>query len=52
MTDMSCDRSRLLLAYGLTRDLPDLPEIKLPSQVPSITPLVRMEPSFVGPEMT
>ncbi|MDH2134881.1 hypothetical protein N5J77_27490 [Sphingobium yanoikuyae] len=52
MTDMSCDRSRLLLAYGLTRDLPDLPEIKLPSQVPSITPLVRMESSFVGPEMT
>lgn len=52
MTDMSCDRSRLLLAYGLTRDLPDLPEIKLPSQVPSITPLVRMETSFIGPEMT
>lgn len=52
MTDMSCDRSRLLLAYGLTRDLPDLPEIKLPSQVPSIPPLVRVETSFVGPEMT
>lgn len=52
MTDMSCDRSRLLLAYGLTRDLPDLPEIRLPSQVPSITPTHRAEPSFVGPEMT
>lgn len=52
LTDMPCDRSRLLLAYGLSRDLPDLPEIRLPSQVPSITPLARMEPSFVGPEMT
>jgi hypothetical protein len=52
MTDMSCDRSRLLLAYGLTRDLPDLPEIRLPSQVPSITPTHRAEPSFIGPEMT
>jgi len=52
MTDLSCDRSRLLLAYGLTRDLPDLPEIRLPSQVPSITPLTRIEPRFIGPEMT
>jgi hypothetical protein len=52
MTDLACDRARLLLAYGLTRDLPDLPEIRLPSQVPSITPPARSEPSFIGPEMT
>jgi hypothetical protein len=32
-----CDLSRLLLAYGLTRDVPELLELKLPSQVPSIT---------------
>jgi hypothetical protein len=33
----ACDLSRLLLAYGLTRDVPELLELKLPSQVPSIT---------------
>lgn len=32
------DPSRLLLAYGLTRDIPELLELKLPSQVPDIAP--------------
>lgn len=32
------DPSRLLLAYGLTRDIPELLELKLPSQVPDIQP--------------
>lgn len=32
------DPSRLLLAYGLTRDIPELLELKLPSQVPDIEP--------------
>lgn len=32
------DPSRLLLAYGLTRDIPELLELKLPSQVPDIKP--------------
>jgi hypothetical protein len=31
-----CDLSRLLLAYGLTRDVQELLDLKLPSQVPSI----------------
>lgn len=35
------DPSRLLLAYGLTRDIPELLELKLPSQVTSIPPLAR-----------
>jgi hypothetical protein len=33
-----CDASRLLIAYGLTRDVPELLELKLPSQVPDIKP--------------
>ncbi|MBX7512995.1 hypothetical protein K3179_00390 [Qipengyuania sp. GH38] len=32
------DPSRLLLAYGLTRDIPELLDLKLPSQVQDITP--------------
>lgn len=32
------DPSRLLLAYGLTRDIPELLELKLPSQIPDIQP--------------
>lgn len=32
------DPSRLLLAYGLTRDIPELLELELPSQVPDIKP--------------
>ena len=32
------DPSRLLLAYGLTRDIPELLGLKLPSQVPDIQP--------------
>jgi hypothetical protein len=33
ITDANCDRARLLLAYGLTRDLPELLELRLPSQI-------------------
>lgn len=33
ITDANCDRTRLLLAYGLTRDLPELLELRLPSQI-------------------
>lgn len=47
-----CDQSRLLLAYGLTRDVPELLDLKLPSQVPDISqPPTKSDP-FIGPEMT
>lgn len=38
MIDLGCDTTRLLLAYGLTRDIQELLELKLPSQVPSLDP--------------
>lgn len=52
MLDPGCASSRLLLAYGLTRDIQELLELKLPSQVPSIHPQRRSEPHYIGPEMT
>jgi hypothetical protein len=33
IADAECDKNRLLLAYGLTRDLPELLALRLPSQI-------------------
>lgn len=48
----SCDETRLLLAYGLTRDVPELLDLKLPSQVPDINPSPSKPDAFIGAEMT
>ncbi|RYG90175.1 MAG: hypothetical protein EON59_00535, partial [Alphaproteobacteria bacterium] len=34
LTDKKCDTSRLLLAYGLTSDIPEQLELRRPSQIP------------------
>ena len=49
---IDCDRSRLLLAFGLAHDLPDIPPPTLPSRIPKITPKPDDRPGFVGPEQT
>lgn len=36
LTDKKCDTSRLLLAYGLTSDIPEQLELRRPSQIPKI----------------
>lgn len=38
VTDADCDMTRLLLAYGLTRDLPELLALRLPSQIDDLPP--------------
>ena len=51
IASMACDRSRLLLAYGLAHDDPDIPYPTLPSDIP---PIPRRPadtgPSIIGPE--
>jgi hypothetical protein len=44
ITDAECDKGRLLLAYGLTRDLPELLDLRLPSEIDDLPP-----PSSPGP---
>jgi hypothetical protein len=44
ITDADCDTTRLLLAYGLTRDLPELLLLRLPSQIDDLPP-----PTDAGP---
>jgi hypothetical protein len=46
-----CDRSRLLLAYGLTFDVPERPFLQPPSQIPSITPPPARPDNFVSKDM-
>ncbi|MCX9147723.1 hypothetical protein [Erythrobacter sp. WG] len=36
MTSLKCDASRLLLAYGLTSDIPEQLELRRPSEIPPI----------------
>lgn len=36
MTEKDCDTSRLLLAYGLTSDIPEQLELRRPSEIPPI----------------
>ena len=45
------DGSRLLLAYGLTRDIPELLDLSLPSQVPTITPRPPTPDVFISKDM-
>lgn len=47
---IDCDRSRLLLAFGLAHDKPDIPPPTLPSRIPKIAPKPDNHPGFVGPE--
>lgn len=37
MTGLKCDASRLLLAYGLTSDIPEQLELRRPSEIPLIS---------------
>jgi hypothetical protein len=45
ITSESCDRSRLLLAYGLTRDVTQIAQCRLPSQIENLTKPASQEPS-------
>ena len=45
------DRSRLLLAYGLTRDGNELHELRLPSQIPDISSLQKLTISMIDKDM-
>ncbi|WP_128891748.1 hypothetical protein [Erythrobacter sp. HKB08] len=49
---IDCDRSRLLLAFGLAHDIPDIPPPTLPSRIPKIGPKPQDGPTYVGPEQT
>ena len=52
LTNVDCDSARLLLAFGLTRDVQELLDLKLPSQVPSISPDDPSGPTFISKDMT
>jgi hypothetical protein len=43
-----CDASRLLLAYGLTADIPEQLELRRPSDIPRITPALSTAISFIS----
>lgn len=51
IASQECDRSRLLLAYGLTRDIQELVELKLPSQVSDVIPLGRIDHFFASKDV-
>jgi hypothetical protein len=48
ITKIDCDRSRLLLAFGLAHDIPEIPAPTLPSRIPKITPIADKEPQYIG----
>jgi hypothetical protein len=48
ITGEACDKSRLLLAYGLTRDLPELLKLRLPGEIDDLPP----EPPAGPPPIT
>jgi hypothetical protein len=50
ITDEDCDRTRLLLAYGLTRDEQELLEPRLPSQIGELPIPRASSPEMTGPE--
>lgn len=51
IVEIECDRSRLLLAYGLAHDHPEIPHPTLPSGIPLIAPRAPQDgPQIVGPE--
>ena len=43
-----CDTSRLLLAYGLTADIPEQLELRRPSDIPRIAPLESSSVAFIS----
>ena len=48
MTSMKCDTSRLLLAYGLTSDIPEQLELRRPSEIPLINDRQSARISFIS----
>jgi hypothetical protein len=50
ITEEDCDHSRLLLAYGLTRDLQELLDHRLPSQIEDLPLRIGPMPDLIGPE--
>jgi hypothetical protein len=50
ITQESCDKARLLLAYGLTRDVQELLALRLPSEIDDLPPPRSMMPEPIGPE--
>jgi hypothetical protein len=47
MTSKKCDTSRLLLAYGLTSDIPEQLELRRPSEIPPISAQTSSSIAFV-----
>lgn len=48
MTSIKCDTSRLLLAYGLTSDIPEQLELRRPSEIPLINEQQSATISFIS----
>ena len=48
MTSIKCDASRLLLAYGLTSDIPEQLELRRPSEIPLINDQQSSAISFIS----
>ena len=48
MTSIKCDASRLLLAYGLTSDIPEQLELRRPSEIPLINDQQSAPISFIS----
>lgn len=48
MTSIKCDTSRLLLAYGLTSDIPEQLELRRPSEIPLINDQQSAPISFIS----
>jgi hypothetical protein len=48
MTAIKCDASRLLLAYGLTSDIPDQLELRRPSEIPPMQDQRGSKVSFIS----
>lgn len=48
MTSIKCDTSRLLLAYGLTSDIPEQLELRRPSEIPLINDHQSAPISFIS----
>lgn len=50
IAEIECDRSRLLLAYGLAHDVGTFPHPTLPSRIPKLKVTKKDGPSTIGPE--
>jgi hypothetical protein len=47
ITDEACDKSRLLVAYGLTRDDPEFLVPRLPSEIDDLPPRPAVMPTMI-----